>query len=74
MPGRATAYIDKGTQDKKTQMFKNLFTKKEYNSKTGFFKVDKEDLIPIDELEKGSINDCIETIGFPTNHIYNSYI
>lgn len=51
-------------------MFKNLFTKKEYNSKTGFFKVDKEDLIPIDELEKGSINDCIKTIGFPTNHIY----
>ena len=51
-------------------MFKNLFSKNEYSSKTGFFKVDNEQLIPIDKLEKGSINDCIETIGFPTNHIY----
>lgn len=51
-------------------MFKNLFSKKEYSSKTGFFKVENQELIPIDELEKGSINDCIEKIGFPTNHIY----
>lgn len=51
-------------------MFKNLFSKKEYNSKTGFFEVEDKELIPIDELEKGSINDCIEKIGFPTNHIY----
>lgn len=51
-------------------MFKNPFSKKEYNSKTGFFKVKDKELIPIDELEKGSINDCIEKIGFPTNHIY----
>ncbi|GAA3649851.1 hypothetical protein [Flavivirga jejuensis] len=51
-------------------MFNNLFSKKEYSSKTGFFKVENKKLIPIDELEKGSINDCIEKIGFPTNHIY----
>lgn len=51
-------------------MFKNLFSKDEYSSKTGFFKVENKKLIPIDELEKGSINDCIEQIGFPTNHIY----
>jgi len=51
-------------------MFKNLFSKKEYSSKTGFFKVEDKELIPIDELEKGSINNCIEKIGFPTNHIY----
>src|SRR5690606_14675059 len=52
------------------EMFKNLFSKKEYSSKTGFFKVEDKKLIPIDELEKGSINDCIEKLGFPTNHIY----
>lgn len=51
-------------------MFKNLFSKKEYSSKTGFFKVEDKELIPINELEKGSINDCIEKLGFPTNHIY----
>lgn len=51
-------------------MFKNLFSKKEYSSKTGFFKVENKKLIPIDELENGSINDCIEKIGFPTNHVY----
>ncbi|MCD8450414.1 hypothetical protein LNI98_12010 [Tenacibaculum dicentrarchi] len=51
-------------------MFKNLFSKKDYNSKTGFFKVESKTLIPINELEKGSINDCIEKIGFQTNHIY----
>lgn len=51
-------------------MFKNLFSSKEYSSKTGFFKVQGKELIPINELEKGSINDCIEKIGFPTNHIF----
>ncbi|WP_407557893.1 hypothetical protein [Winogradskyella sp. 4-2091] len=51
-------------------MFKNLFSKNEYSSKTGFFKVENKELIPIDELEIGSINNCIEKIGFPTNHIY----
>jgi hypothetical protein len=51
-------------------MFKNLFSKKEYSSKTGFFKVEDKELIPINDLEKGSINDCIEKIGFPPNHIY----
>lgn len=51
-------------------MFKNLFSKNEYSSKTGFFKVMNKELIPIDELEIGSINNCIEKIGFPTNHIY----
>lgn len=51
-------------------MFKKFFTKKDYNSKTGFFKVDNEELIAIDNLNICSINDCIETIGFPTNHIY----
>lgn len=51
-------------------MFKNLFSKNEYSSKTGFFKVENKELIPIDELEKGSINDCIEKIGFATSHVY----
>lgn len=52
-------------------MFRNLFSKKEFNSKTGFFKVEKENLIEIKQLiGNGSVNDCIETIGFPTNHIY----
>jgi len=51
-------------------MFKNLFSKSEFSSKTGFFKVEGRKLIPIDELEVGSINNCIEKIGFPTNHIY----
>jgi len=51
-------------------MFKNLFSSKKYSSKTGFFKVQGKELIPINELEKGSINDCIEKIGFQTNHIY----
>lgn len=51
-------------------MFKNLFSKEEYSSKTGFFKVEGKKLIPIDELEKCSINDCIVKIGFPTNHIH----
>jgi len=56
-------------------MFKNLFSKKGFNSKTGFFKVEKDSLIEIEELNgKGSINDCIETIGFPTNHIYIVHI
>ena len=51
-------------------MFKNLFSKKEYSSKTSFFKVEDKELIPINELEKGSINDCIEKMSFPTNHVY----
>lgn len=51
-------------------MFKNLFSNRQFSSKTGFFKIEGKELIPIDELEKGSINDCIEKIGFPTNHIY----
>lgn len=51
-------------------MFKNLFSKKEYSSKTGFFKIEGKELIPIDELQKGSINDCVEKIGFPTNQVY----
>ncbi|WP_312081810.1 hypothetical protein [Empedobacter sp.] len=51
-------------------MFKNLFSKNEYSSQTGFFEIIDNNIIPIDELQLGSINDCIETIGYPTNHIY----
>lgn len=52
-------------------MFKYLFSKKEFNSTTGFFKVDNNNLIEIEKLKgNGSINDCVETIGFPKNHIY----
>ena len=51
-------------------MFKSLFSKKQYDSKTGFLKVKNKELIPIDGLEKGSINDCIKKIGFPINHVY----
>ncbi|SFB80887.1 hypothetical protein SAMN04487891_102457 [Flagellimonas taeanensis] len=52
-------------------MFKNLLSKKEFTSRTGFFKVENNGLIEINRLNgNGSINNCIEAIGFPTNHIY----
>jgi hypothetical protein len=51
-------------------MFKNIFGSNENASKTGFFKVDKDKLIGIDEiLGNGSINSCIQTLGFPLNHV-----
>lgn len=51
-------------------MFKNLFENTGKTSKTGFFKVENSNLIGIDEISgNGSINSCIESLGFPTNHI-----
>lgn len=51
-------------------MFKNLFGSNGSARKTGFFKVDNETLIGINEIPgNGSINNCIESLGFPTNHI-----
>jgi hypothetical protein len=51
-------------------MFKNLFGSNASASKTGFFKVDNETLSAINEIPgNGSINSCIESLGFPTNHI-----
>ena len=51
-------------------MLKSLFSKREFSSRTGFFKVQGKELIPIDELEVNSINNCIEKLGFPTNQVY----
>ncbi len=51
-------------------MFKNIFGNNESTSKTGFFKVDNGKLIGINEISgNGSINSCIENLGFPKNHI-----
>jgi len=51
-------------------MFKNIFGDKRSGGKTGFFKVEKETLIEIEEMPgNGSINACIESLGFPKNHI-----
>ena len=51
-------------------MFKNLFGNKGSSSKTGFFQVFNETLIEINEVPgNGSINACIESLGFPKNHL-----
>lgn len=51
-------------------MFKNLFDNNKRSSKTGFFKVANETLIEINEIPgNGSINSCIESLGFPINHV-----
>lgn len=51
-------------------MFKNIFGSNESTSKTGFFKVENDKLIGINEIPgNGSINSCIESLGFPRNHI-----
>lgn len=51
-------------------MFKNIFGSKENSSTTGFFRVDNDKLIGINEIPgNGSINSCIESLGFPINHI-----
>ncbi len=51
-------------------MFKNIFESNESASKTGFFKVENDKLIGINEIPgNGSINSCIESLEFPTNHI-----
>jgi hypothetical protein len=50
-------------------MFNNIFGKKK-NSKTCFFKYDNETLIEINDTPgNGSINSCIESLGFPANHV-----
>ncbi len=52
-------------------MFRKFFSKNEIQSRTGFFKVEKDNLIEIASIPgKGSINDCIESLGFPINHIH----
>lgn len=51
-------------------MFKNIFGNNASSSATGFFKADKGKLIGINEIPgNGSINSCIESLGFPINHI-----
>lgn len=51
-------------------MFRNKFGNEQIASKTGFFRVDSDKLIGIDEIPgNGSINSCIESLGFPINHI-----
>ena len=51
-------------------MFKDFFGNNQSVSKTGFFKVDKDKLIAINEIPgNGSINSCIESLGFATNQI-----
>jgi len=51
-------------------MFKDFFKTNESASETGFFKVDNDKLIAINEIPgNGSINSCIESLGFPINHI-----
>ena len=51
-------------------MFKDFFGNNQSVSKTGFFKVDKDKLIAINEIPgNGSINSCIECLGFATNQI-----
>lgn len=51
-------------------MFNNIFWINKKASKTGFFKVENEMLIDIDEVPgNGSINSCIESLGYPANHI-----
>ena len=51
-------------------MFKYFFSNNQILSKTGFFKADKEKLIAINEIQgNGSINSCIESLGFATNQI-----
>lgn len=55
-------------------MIKNIFGNNKSSSKTGFFKADNEKLIEISEiLGNGSIASCIESLGFPTNHIHIVY-
>jgi hypothetical protein len=52
-------------------MFKNILGNNESASKTGFFKVVNDNLIGINEIPgNGSINNCIESLGFPINHIH----
>jgi len=51
-------------------MLKNIFGDSRHASKTGFFKIEKGSLIALNEIPGvGSINDCIESLGFPRNHI-----
>lgn len=55
-------------------MFGNFFSGKEYQSKTGVFKVIGDGLIEIEEIQgEGSINDYIVSIGYPINHIYTVF-
>lgn len=51
-------------------MLLDFFGNNQSVSKTGFFKVDKDKLIPINEIPgNGSINSCIESLGIATNQI-----
>lgn len=51
-------------------MIKNIFGNKASGGKTGFFRVEKETLIEIEKMPgNGSINACIESLGFLKNHI-----
>ncbi|MEZ5007183.1 MAG: hypothetical protein R2753_03410 [Chitinophagales bacterium] len=51
-------------------MFRNIFSKR-FKSRTGFFKVENDNLIEINELAgTGSINDFVKSLGFPANHIH----
>ena len=51
-------------------MFNNIFGNNKKASKTCLFKVDNNTLIEIDKMPgNGSINSCIEALGFPPNHV-----
>lgn len=51
-------------------MWNIFFGKKQLASGTGFFKVENETVIPLDKINgNGSINSCIETLGYPLNHV-----
>lgn len=56
-------------------MLKSFFNGNGNTSKTGFFKVEDNKLIAINEIQgNGSINSCIETLGFSINHIHVIYV
>jgi hypothetical protein len=51
-------------------MFRNPFSQNFYQSKTSFFRVKSNEIFPLDEVYgSGSINDTVEGIGYPKNHI-----
>lgn len=52
-------------------MFGKMFPPKKFNSPSGFFKVEKDKFIPLDELPgNGSINDAKLSTGYPINHVH----
>ena len=55
-------------------MFNNIFGNNKKASKTCFFKCENETLTEINKIPgNGSINSCIESLGFPANHVRMVY-